>query len=101
MVWIRTIPVTELPPGAMRHWDHDGQDLLLCNHAGEIRALGGICPHANGPLAQGNFVDGCVICPWHAWEFNTATGACTHNARAAIPTYVVEVRQGVIHIRLA
>lgn len=101
MPWIRTIPVKDLPPGAMRHCDQDGHDVLLCNHAGEIRALAGACPHANGPLAQGNFVGGLVVCPWHAWEFDTATGACTHNDRTAIPCYQTEIHQGVIHIRLA
>ncbi len=101
MYWAPAISVEDLPPGTMLAWEHEGRAILLCNHEGQVRALAGICPHANGPLAQGNFAGGCVICPWHAWEFDTATGACTHNARAAIPTYVVDVRQGVIHIRLA
>jgi nitrite reductase (NADH) small subunit len=95
MDWIDTLPLADLPPGSMRAWD----DVLLCNHEGEVRALSGVCPHARGPLAQGNFEEGRVVCPWHAWEFDTATGACTHNDRAAIARYDVEIRDGVIRVR--
>jgi len=80
----------------MRGW----KDVVLFNHAGEIRALSGACPHLNGPLAQGNFVEGVVVCPWHAWEFDTATGVCRHNPRAAVARYRVEVRDGVIHVEV-
>jgi nitrite reductase (NADH) small subunit len=101
MPWIAAIPAAALPPGRMLAWEHRGVSFVLCNHEGEVRALHGVCPHSNGPLAQGNFVDGLLVCPWHAWEFDTASGACTHNDRAAVARYEVDVRQGVIHIRLA
>jgi len=45
-------------------------------------------------------VEGVVVCPWHAWEFDTATGVCTHNPRAAVVRYRVEVRDGVIHVEV-
>lgn len=85
----------------MRAWSHDGVPVVLCNHEGEVRALSGVCPHVSGPLAQGHFAEGRIVCPWHAWEFDTATGMCTHNDRAAIERYETCVREGVIHIRLA
>lgn len=100
MAWIRTIPVDELPPGTMTPWEVAGRDLLLCNHEGDVRAVDGMCPHVNGPLAQGNFSDGRVVCPWHAWEFDTATGACVHNDRVALARYGVEVRDGVVCVEL-
>ena len=75
--------------------------MVLCNQEGEVRALSAVCPHANGPLAQGSFVDGRIVCPWHAWEFDTATGACTHNERAAVERYETRVQNGVIYIRRA
>lgn len=97
---IPAIPLAQLPPGAMATWEHEDLTILLCNHNGEIRALDGLCPHARGPLAQGNLLDGLVICPWHAWEFDTASGQCTHNPRAALNRYPTEIRDGFIHVQL-
>lgn len=40
----------------------------------EFVATDGHCPHANGPLAEGE-LDGSVIsCPWHGWTFDLTTG---------------------------
>ena len=100
-MWVRALELASLPPGEVRPFTYHGREFVLCNHAGEIRALDGECPHANGPLAQGNFVDGFLVCPWHAWEFDTATGLCPHNSRAAVRRYETEVREGAIFIRLA
>lgn len=94
MRWLPAVHLSELPEGSMQKWG----ELVLFNHKGEVRALSGVCPHLNGPLAQGNFVDGVVVCPWHAWEFDTATGVCTHNAHAAVARYRVEVRDGVVYV---
>ncbi|MBE7545193.1 MAG: Rieske (2Fe-2S) protein [Bryobacteraceae bacterium] len=97
---IPAISLVQLPPGSMASWEHEELTILLCNDNGEIRAIEGLCPHARGPLAQGNFLDGLVICPWHAWEFDTASGQCTHNPRAALAVYPIEVRDGIIHVQI-
>ena len=41
---------------------------------GELHALAGICPHAGGPIGQGNIQDNLVICPWHEWAYDCRTG---------------------------
>jgi nitrite reductase/ring-hydroxylating ferredoxin subunit len=32
------------------------------------------CLHVGGPLAEGLVEDGCVVCPWHGWTYDLATG---------------------------
>lgn len=32
------------------------------------------CPHASGPLGQGKLHDGTIVCPWHFFRFDLATG---------------------------
>jgi len=49
--------------------------LCIANINGVIRALDNECPHRGGPLAEGLIEDGKLICPWHAWSFDPATGA--------------------------
>jgi nitrite reductase (NADH) small subunit len=38
-------------------------------------ALGGVCPHAGGPLADGLVADNCVTCPLHNRRFDLRSGA--------------------------
>ena len=35
------------------------------------------CPHAGAPLSAGIYRDGVVVCAWHGFTFDAATGACT------------------------
>jgi nitrite reductase/ring-hydroxylating ferredoxin subunit len=32
------------------------------------------CPHANGPIGEGAIKAGTVVCPWHFFRFDLATG---------------------------
>jgi nitrite reductase (NADH) small subunit len=43
---------------------------------GKLFATQGQCPHRQGPLADGIVGAGTVICPFHAWKFDLATGRC-------------------------
>jgi nitrite reductase/ring-hydroxylating ferredoxin subunit len=91
MAFQKLASTDELPPGALIEVVR-GKDLFaLCNVGGDIRALAGVCPHHGGPLGQGALAEGLVSCPWHAWPFDTATGACTFNEAVRIPTYPVRI----------
>src|SRR5581483_7166368 len=48
---------------------------------GELRAVDDRCLHTGGPLADGWVVDGCVVCPWHGWVYDLATGERVVGAR--------------------
>ena len=91
-------PLTDLPPGSSRQVEHDEKVLVLCNHDGAVRALDGLCPHRNGPLGQGAFSGGRIVCPWHAWEFDCRTGAHDFNPNLRLHTYPVELRQDGIYV---
>ena len=81
----------ELPEGCVIEVVRGRELYALCNVGGEIRALHGVCPHHGGPLGQGALRDGIVSCPWHAWPFDSATGACGFSPDLRIPTYSVRV----------
>lgn len=54
------------------------------------------CPHAGGNLSGGEVTGRIVSCKWHQWEFDLATGVCTHSRLARVRTYPVEIRDGVV-----
>jgi nitrite reductase/ring-hydroxylating ferredoxin subunit len=100
MAFRKIASVAELPAGELLEIVEGNNLYALCNVAGEIRALSGICPHHGGPLGQGALEGSLVACPWHAWQFDSATGACAFNNEVRVPTYPVRVEDGQILVDL-
>ncbi len=78
----------------------NGAAYALCNHAGEIRCFDGICPHAGGPLGDGNIDNGQIVCPWHAWAFDCLSGVNDFDSDIQLKSYPVTVREGSIFVEL-
>src|SRR3989475_7883536 len=70
-----------------------GEAIVLVRRAGGICAVGAICSHYGGPLAEGIVEGETIRCPWHHSRFDLRTGAPTRPGRDPIPCYRVE-RQG-------
>jgi nitrite reductase/ring-hydroxylating ferredoxin subunit len=100
MAYRRLASLDELPEGALLEIVRGSQLYALCHVAGEVRAMSGVCPHHGGPLGQGALEGGLVTCPWHAWQFDSATGACAFNNDLRIPTYPVRIEAGQILVDL-
>jgi nitrite reductase (NADH) small subunit len=75
------------PPGQAREFAAGGRMICVANVGGTLSALDNVCVHRGGPLGQGTLEDGKVVCPWHGWQFDAATGAIGHNSEARIPVY--------------
>ena len=88
----RIVGVSDVNEGVILVAEVDGEPVVVCRIAGEFHAIGGVCPHAMGPLEDGSIVDGQIECPWHASRFDLKTGAVTRGpATEATPTYEVAV----------
>jgi 3-phenylpropionate/trans-cinnamate dioxygenase ferredoxin component len=69
-----TVPVGELPPGALRRVSFGDLDVLLAHTSLGIAAVDDRCPHMAAPLSLGE-LDGCVVaCPLHSGRFSLETG---------------------------
>lgn len=74
--------------------DHE---IALFRVGDEVYAIDPVCPHAGGPLDQGDVDEGIVTCPWHAWEFDLCKGECV-NTGEEITQYDVEIRDGKVFL---
>ncbi len=84
----------------------------IFNVGGAFYALRNICPHKRGPLCTGevggrsstsappSVTDGFVgyeregeilRCPWHAWQFDIASGQCLVDPELRVKTYPIIV----------
>ena len=86
-----------ISPGEGRSIRVDGQAIALFRgRTGDLYAVENRCPHRGGPLADGIFGGGQVICPYHSYRFDLATGACLTDATCSLRTFPVSERHGEI-----
>ena len=67
---------------------------------GRFYACGAICPHEDGPLAEGWIEGDVVVCPWHGFDFDLRTGRCQVAEGLSIPLYPARVVEGAVEVDL-
>jgi nitrite reductase (NADH) small subunit len=92
--------VSEVPAGSARCVDVAGREIALFHTADGFQAIDHVCPHAGGPLAEGELGEGGVTCPWHAWTFDLQTGASNRNPLVKVETYPVSVENDEVWLEL-
>jgi nitrite reductase/ring-hydroxylating ferredoxin subunit len=98
--WTVAMPDAELPDDTPKVAEVGGAEVLLYRSGGRLYALSNKCGHEGGPLAEGTFERGCVVCPWHGSTFRLADGI-VERAPAAAPQPVLDARvsAGMIEVR--
>lgn len=71
-----------------------GERVAVFRYDGRISAISNVCQHQNGPLGEGRIVNDCVVCPWHGYEYQPATGASPAPFTEKVPTFEVRVMAG-------
>jgi len=90
--FVRVCAKSELPTsGEAREFTAGDKTLCIAHEFDGISAMDNVCPHRGGPLGQGMVEGGKVICPWHAWAFDTKTGAAQHTPQTKVEVYEVKV----------
>lgn len=97
----------------------DGVEIGVFKVGGRIVAYHNRCAHQGGPVCIGEILgryeevlgpDGSsrgerfseddlhIVCPWHGWEYELATGRCHADRRFGLKRYQVEVREGNVYV---
>jgi nitrite reductase (NADH) small subunit len=80
--------------------DIGGTEVALFMCQGRVVATAGQCPHAEGPLHEGE-VEGTVLtCPWHGWTFDLATGECLEDDSIVLQRFDVRIDGDVVLVTL-
>jgi nitrite reductase (NADH) small subunit len=90
---------SELPAvNTAKEFSCGNKEICIANVNGSYSALDNICLHQGGPLGQGVIEDGKVVCPWHGWAWDPASGAAAHNPNAKIAVYAIKMENGAVLI---
>lgn len=63
----RSVEVSPTAPTAVTLLER--KVVLWRTPSGELFAAPDRCPHREAPLSAGSVHDGCLVCPYHGWEF--------------------------------
>ena len=100
----------------------DGREVCVVYDGESFYALGNRCPHRLGPLHKGEVAkevsedventpsgqrpeliyneNKVLVCPWHGWEYDLATGAHAGDDSYGLPSYDVVVEETDVFISL-
>lgn len=92
MAFTRVAKATDVPAGHGLLVEADGVTIALFNAGGgRFHATSPLCPHEDGPLAEGWLEGDAVVCPWHGFDFELGTGRCKVDDTLRIAVYPVRV----------
>jgi nitrite reductase/ring-hydroxylating ferredoxin subunit len=107
----------DFPENEFRVLEIDGREIGIVRTGGGVFAVRNRCPHQGAAICAG-FVTGTmrasapqqfdyaddasvVVCPWHRWEFELATGRAVGGISSKrLVTYPVEVVDGQVYVAL-
>jgi nitrite reductase (NADH) small subunit/3-phenylpropionate/trans-cinnamate dioxygenase ferredoxin subunit len=99
--WKTVAQFGDIPEGEGRAFNVDGRRIALFNDRGAMHAMDDTCPHAGASLAQGNIVEGTVVCAWHGWRFHLCDGSWADYRKLKVQVYPVRVIGQEVQIELA
>jgi nitrite reductase/ring-hydroxylating ferredoxin subunit/DMSO/TMAO reductase YedYZ heme-binding membrane subunit len=71
-----------------------GERVAIFRYDGKVSAVSNVCKHQNGPLGEGKIIGDCIVCPWHGYEYEPASGRAPAPFIERLPTYSVKVIRG-------
>lgn len=98
--WTPALDTADLPEKTPQHVEVRGNPILLYRCNGDVYAIGAVCSHAGGPLAEGTFEACTVQCPWHDSVFDLRSGRIVHGpATHPQPRYEAREHDREIEVR--
>jgi len=88
--WLDAGLARDIPDGrAVTVSSRGGERIAVFRDGLKVAALSSVCRHQNGPLGEGHVSGGCVVCPWHGWEYRLEDGRAPAPFTEKIATYPV------------
>jgi glycine betaine catabolism B len=89
--FVKVADTKDIPRSQLKEVEAGGENICIVNIEGKYFAIGSVCTHEGGPLADGTLEGYEVECPWHGSKFDVRTGE-VKNPPADTPEPVYEVK---------
>jgi nitrite reductase/ring-hydroxylating ferredoxin subunit len=75
-----------------------GERIAVFRDGDRFGALTNLCAHQHGPLGEGRIIDGCIVCPWHGYQYQLEDGCAPAPFTERLATYRLPLRGDVIEV---
>src|ERR687888_252 len=90
--FVKVADTQDVQPSQMKSVEVGSETICIANVNGKYYAIGNVCTHEGGPLADGMLEGYEVECPWHQSRFDVRTGeVISPPASESEPTYEIKV----------
>ena len=90
----------DIPEGSGKMIEAGGRTIALFLADGQFYAIDNACKHRGGPLGEGEVYGTRVVCPWHGWEYDFATGCNVDDPSMKLACFAVKVEGDDILIEI-
>jgi nitrite reductase/ring-hydroxylating ferredoxin subunit/uncharacterized membrane protein len=98
--FVPVIAEAELREGVPVQVLANGVKVLVVRRGAAVYAIGEVCSHMGGPLAEGDLEGNAIRCPWHHSRFSVETGEVIDGpATHQQPCFETRVRDGRVEVR--
>lgn len=92
-------PLQELPPRIGRELIVDGMKIAVFRLSDDrVKAIGGVCPHKQGPLAEGIVAGDFVQCPLHDYKISLRDGKVQEPDEGCVAVYETVIEAGDVYV---
>lgn len=89
----------ELQPRIGREIMVDGSKIAVFRLLDDrVKAIGGVCPHKQGPLAEGIVSGEYVYCPLHEYKVSLLDGKVQKPDDGCVATYETAIEDGKVYV---
>jgi sulfoxide reductase heme-binding subunit YedZ len=96
--WLRVCDASEIAEGRARMVEASGDRIAVFRHENRLSAVSNTCRHQGGPLGEGRVINGCIVCPWHGYEYDVLTGCAPSPFTEKVSTFRVKVESGTVFV---
>lgn len=99
--WVQGPRADDVGPDRPVAFEADGTQVLVIRSKEGLRAFRNACAHQGLPLERGvcDIESGTITCPWHGFQFDTATGECFSAPQCQLEPFPLRVTDGVVWVR--
>jgi glycine betaine catabolism B len=98
--FVKVAEIKDFQASLMMAVEVNGEKVCIANVEGRYYAIGNVCTHMGGPLAEGEIEGFEVQCPWHGSKFDIRTGNVVRPpAMREEPTYEAKVEDNNILVK--
>ncbi len=73
--------------------------VAIFKYENKLSAVHNVCKHQNGPLGEGEIIDGCITCPWHGYQYRPQDGCAPPPFTEKLATYALKLENESIFIQ--